>query len=143
MAIERVFVKGAPKPLGAYSHAVVVDGRYILTAGLSGRDPRTNKVPGVVVNEKGERVSYDIRLEARACFQNLLDIVVAAGGSVESIVEVEVFLTDMKDFGAYNEVFSEFFSEYPPARTTVGVSSLPGPLAIEIKAVALRGEPIP
>lgn len=140
MGIERFFVEGAPKPLGAYCHAAVVDERWIVTAGLSARDPKTNRIPGLELSSSGERISYDIRLETRGCLENLKGIIEAAGGGLETVVEVQVFLTDMNDFAAYNEVFAEFFEKNPPARTTVGVSSLPGPLAIEIKALAMRRE---
>lgn len=136
--LERVFVEGAPRPLGAYCHAAVVDGHFIVTAGLSARDPKTNRVPGLELGASGERLSYDIKAETRGCLENLKQIVETAGGGLETVVEVQVFLTDMRDFAAYNEVFAEYFQRNPPARTTVGVSSLPGPLAIEIKALALR-----
>lgn len=138
MPIERCLIAGAPKPLGAYCHAVIWDERLILTAGLSARDPQTGQVPGLSLSASGQRLAYDIRLETRACLNNLKIVLEGAGGGLDSVLEIQVFLTDMKDFAAYNAVFSEFFEGHPPARTTVGVSALPGPLAIEIKAVAAR-----
>jgi len=95
MSIERCFVEGAPKPLGAYCHAAVLNNRLIVTAGLSARDPKTNQVPGLKLNEDGERISYDIRAETRSCLENLKMILEAAGGGLETVLEVQVFLTDM------------------------------------------------
>lgn len=138
MGLERFRVSGAPFALGTYSHAVVVDGKLIYTAGLSGRDPKTNLVPGVKLNERGERVAYDMTLETRACLENLKTVIEGAGGSMKDIIEVSVYLTDMRDFEAYNKVFAEYFQGEPPSRTTVGVSTLPGPLAIEMKAVGYK-----
>jgi 2-aminomuconate deaminase len=130
-------VVGAPKPLGSYSHAIAY-GDFLFLSGIASRDPITNQVPGLKM-EEGKRVSYDIRAETRGTLENIRHILQAAGSGLERILDIQVYLTDMKDFGAYNEVFSDFFSEHKPTRTTVAVLGLPGDIAIEMKVVAAAG----
>ncbi len=137
MKLELINDKNAPTPLGAYSHAAVY-GDLVFTAGIAGRDPKTNGVPGLKLDENGKKIAYDIRAETRSTLLNLQSTLEAAGSDLDHVVEVNTYLLDMKDFGAYNEVYSEFFSKHKPARTTIGVASLPGNISIEIKMVAVR-----
>lgn len=135
--IERIRVNGAPSALGNYSHATAYRD-LIFVSGIASRDPLTNQVPGLKLGSDGKKISYDIRLETRATLENIRTILTAAHSDLDHVLEVNVFLTDMKDFAAYNEVFAEFFPKYHPARTTLGVASLPGNIAIEMKVVAAR-----
>lgn len=140
MKIERIVVDKAPKALGAYSHATCFNDSLIYTAGLSARDPKTNQIPGVELDATGKKISYDIALETKGCIENLKLVLEGSGSSLRDVLEVTVYLINMKDFDNYNKVFQEYFSECPPARTTVAVAELPakGMLAIEMKAVAVR-----
>lgn len=135
--IEKINCARAPGALGCYSHAVAY-GDLVFLSGIASRDPVTNDVPGLRLGPSGEKLSYDIRAETRGTLENIRSILAAAGSSLEGVLEITVFLTDMKDFAAYNEVFAEYFSSLRPARTTVGVASLPGKIAIEMKAVAVK-----
>lgn len=112
----------APRPLGVYSQAIVVDG-LVFVAGQGPINPKTNEM------ELGE-----IRSEVRRTLRNLQAILDAAGSSLRDIVRIGVFLADLNDFAAMNEVFKEFFPESPPARTTVGVQ-LPK-IKVEIDCIA-------
>lgn len=107
---------------------------------LSGVGPRTRgskEIPGVELNYAGEIVSYDIETQCRSVFQNVRYIVEDAGSSWENIIDVTVFLTNMKaDFAVYNRIYAEYFAENRPCRTTVEISSLPTPIAIELKVIA-------
>lgn len=132
----RVTSTRAPKPVGAYPHARRI-GSMLFLSGIGPRDPVTNEVPGNVMDDNGKLVSYDLEQQARAVIANLERVLEEAGSSVEKLVDVTVFLTDMeKDFQTFNDVWAERFGADPPARTTVGVDSLPTPIAIEFKAIA-------
>ncbi len=137
---QRIDTKSAPRPLGAYAHAARA-GQLLFISGQGARDPATGRERGVVLDGNGRMTSYDIREQTRAAIANLEAVVRAAGGTLENIVDVTVFLLNMADFAAYNEVYAEAFGCHRPARTTVGAASLPGNNAIEVKAVAcLRDE---
>lgn len=136
MEINYIQCKDAPKPLGNYSHAIGY-GNLVFVSGIASRDFVTDQVPGLKM-EAGKKVFYDIRLETRATLENIRKILEDAGSKMEDILDVSVFLLDMKDFGAYNEVYTEYFSKHRPARTTVAVSGLPGNIAIEMKVTARR-----
>ena len=126
----------APRPVGLYPHARRV-GNLLFLSGLGPRDPATNQVPGNVVDAQGRVVSHDIRAQCHAVFRNVKAVLTDAGAAWEDVVDVTVFLTDMeRDFAAYNEVYAEYFSTNRPTRTTVGVSKLPTPIAIELKVIA-------
>lgn len=112
----------APRPRGPYSQAIVADG-FVFVAGQASANPITNEL------ELG-----DIRSETRRTLQNIRLILEAAGSSLKDVVRVGVFLSDMADFAAMNEIYKEFFTDDPPARTTVGVQ-LPK-IKVEIDCVA-------
>ena len=135
--IEYLNSKAAPKPLGNYSHAIAF-GELVFVSGIAARDFKTDTIPGLKLDAAGKRLSYDIRLETKATLENIRTILEDAGSSLDDVLDVTTYLTCMKDFGAYNEVYSEFFSDHRPARTTVEVSGLPGNIAIEMKVVARR-----
>ena len=126
----------APEPVGLYPHARRV-GNLLFLSGVGPRERGTKKIPGVELNEAGEIVSYDIETQCRSVFQNVRYIVEDAGSSWDKIVDVTVFLTNMKDdFATYNRVYAEYFADNLPCRTTVEVNKLPTPIAIELKVIA-------
>jgi 2-aminomuconate deaminase len=135
--LELIHCPEAPPALGNYSHAVAV-GQLVFVSGMAGRNPETDRIPGLVLAEDGTRKSYDIRAETRATLENIRRVLVSAQSSLDKVVEVNTYLLNMKDFAAYNEVYAEFFNNHRPARTTLAVSGLPGNISIEIKVVALR-----
>jgi 2-aminomuconate deaminase len=137
MKIDLVNAEGVPFALGAYSHAACY-GDFVFTAGIAARDAKTNTVPGLKLDADGKKVGYDIRLETRGTLENLRRTLEACGSDLEHVLEVNTYLLDMKDFGGYNEVYTEFFPKHKPARTTVGVASLPGQISIEMKITAVR-----
>jgi 2-aminomuconate deaminase len=107
---------------------------------LSGVGPRergTKKIPGVELDESGNIVSYDIETQCRSVFNNVRTIVEESGSSWDKVIDVTVFLTNMKDdFKIYNKVYAEFFADNQPCRTTVEINCLPTPIAIELKVIA-------
>lgn len=126
----------APEPVGLYPHARRV-GDLLFLSGVGPRERGTKKIPGVELNHAGEIVSYDIETQCRSVFQNVRYILEDAGSAWEKIVDVTVFLTNMKDdFAAYNKIYAEYFADNRPCRTTVEISSLPTPIAVELKVIA-------
>jgi 2-aminomuconate deaminase len=133
---EAIDSSRAPEPVGLYPHARRV-GNLLFLSGVGPRERGTKKIPGVELNEGGETVSYDIEAQCRSVFQNVRYILEDAGSGWDNIVDVTVFLTNMKaDFAAYNRLYAEYFADNRPCRTTVEISSLPTPIAIELKVVA-------
>lgn len=112
-------------------------GDLLFLSGVGPRERGIKEIPGVEVNEAGEIVSYDIEAQCRSVFQNVRYILEDAGSSWNNIVDVTVFLTNMKaDFAKYNALYAEYFSDNRPCRTTVEVGALPTPIAIELKVIA-------
>ena len=127
----------APEPVGLYPHARRV-GNMLFLSGVGPRERGSKVIPGVEINDSGEIVSYDIEAQCRSVFQNVRAIVEDAGSSWNNIVDVTVFLTNMKDdFAVYNRIYAEYFADNRPCRTTVEVGSLPTPIAIELKVIAI------
>ena len=126
----------APKPVGLYPHAKRV-GNLLFLSGVGPRKPNSDEIPGVELDEHGNVVSHDIVAQCHSVFENVRIILEEAGSSWENLVDVTVFLTDMKnDFDTYNKVYSDYFMNNQPCRTTVEVSSLPTTIAIELKCIA-------
>ena len=126
----------APKPLGAYSHAIA-SGGLLFVSGQGARNAATGMEAGVVIDKDGKIVSYDIEVQTEAVINNLKTVLESAGLGLKDIVDMTVFLSDMNDFQKYNKVYARHFSfPSPPARTTVQVAALPGRNFIEIKAIA-------
>jgi len=114
----------APRALGPYPHARRV-GNLLFLSGIGPRHPKTEQVPD------------GIEAQTRACIENVKVILEDAGSSLERVVDVTVFLTDLeRDFAAYNRVYGEYFGTIRPTRTTVGVAALPGPISVELKVIA-------
>ena len=127
----------APEPVGLYPHARRV-GNLLFLSGVGPRERGTKAIPGVELSDSGDVLGYDIEAQCRSVFQNVRYILEDAGSSWNSIVDVTVFLTNMKDdFAAYNRLYAEYFSENRPCRTTVEINSLPTPIAIELKVIAV------
>ena len=130
----------APEPVGHYPHARRV-GDLLFLSGVGPRERGSKKIPGVELDANGGIVSYDIETQVRSVFQNVKWILEDSGSSWEKIVDVTVFLTDMqRDFHTYNRIYAEYFKDNQPCRTTVGIDSLPTPIAIELKCIAVVGE---
>ncbi len=128
--------EGAPEPVGLYPHARQV-GELLFLSGVGPRSKGSNAIPGVELDANGNVVSRDIEAQCYSVFENVRKILEDAGSSWDRIVDVTVFLTHMKeDFETYNRVYAEYFSENRPARTTLEISSLPTPIAIELKVIA-------
>lgn len=126
----------ASKPLGAYPHARRV-GDLLFLSGIGSRNPGDNSIPGLELDGDGNILNYDIEAECHAVFANVKAVLEASGSSWEKIVDVTVFLTNMKkDFPVYNKIYGEYFKDVQACRTTVEVKSLPTPIAIEIKVIA-------
>ena len=133
---DRINSSKAPEPVGLYPHARRV-GNLLFLSGVGPRERGTKIIPGVELNEIGEIVSYDIETQVRSVFRNVRYILEDAGSSWDKIVDVTVFLTNMKDdFATYNRIYAEYFADNQPCRTTVEVNKLPTPIAIELKVIA-------
>ncbi|MBM3920637.1 MAG: RidA family protein, partial [Sphingomonadales bacterium] len=114
----------APEPVGLYPHARRV-GNLLFLSGVGPREKGTKKIPGVELDESGNIISYDIETQCRSVFQNVRWILEDAGSKWDNIVDVTVFLTNMKDdFKTYNRLWAEYFAENPPCRTTIEINCL-------------------
>jgi len=126
----------ASKPLGAYPHARRV-GDLLFLSGIGSRNPGDNSIPGLELDDHGNILKYDNEAECHAVFANVKAVLEASGSSWEKIVDVTVFLINMKkDFPVYNRIYNEYFKDVQACRTTVEVKSLPTPIAIELKIIA-------
>ncbi|MEJ8800943.1 RidA family protein [Pontibacter sp. H249] len=126
----------APEPVGLYPHARRV-GNLLFLSGVGPRERGTKKIPGVELDENGNILSYDIEQQCHSVFQNVRYILEDAGSSWDNLVDVTVFLTNMKDdFTTYNKLYAEYFKDNQPCRTTVEINKLPTPIAIELKCIA-------
>ena len=132
----------APEPVGAFPHAKRV-GNLLFLSGIGPRVRGSKEIPGVTLDEHGAIANYDIETQTRAVFENVRLVLEDAGASWNNIVDVTVFLTNMKDdFPTYNRIYPEYFAgagKPNPTRTTVEVGALPTPIAIELKVIAAVG----
>lgn len=126
----------APEPVGLYPHARRV-GNLLFLSGVGPRKRGSREIPGVTLDAQGNLVAHDIEAQCHSVFENVRLILEDAGSSWDKLVDVTVFLTDMKnDFAAYNRLYAEYFRDNQPCRTTVEVTALPTPIAIELKCIA-------
>jgi len=133
---DKIISLQAPEPVGPYPHARRV-GNLLFLSGIGPRERGSKKIPGVELDEQGHIVSYDIATQCHAVFRNIKYILEEAGSSWDNIVDVTVFLTNMKaDFQSFNRIYAEYFKTNQPSRTTVEVNRLPTPIAIELKVIA-------
>lgn len=126
----------APEPVGAYPHARR-EGEFLFLSGVGPRQRGSKKIPGVELDGDGEILSYDVETQTRSVIENVKTILEASGSSLDKVIDVQVFLTNMKkDFPVFNRVYAEYFKEIQATRTTVEVGALPTPIAVEFKVVA-------
>ncbi|MCY1044471.1 RidA family protein [Corallococcus sp. bb12-1] len=137
---ERIDSKKAPEPVGLYPHARRV-GNLLFLSGVGPRERGSKAIPGVELDAGGNIVSYDIETQCHSVFRNVRYILEDAGSSWDRLVDVTVYLTDMKkDFPTYNRLWAEYFKDDPPCRTTLEINRLPTPIAIELKCIATIGD---
>lgn len=133
---EVIRTSSAPAPVGAYPHARRV-GNLLFLSGVGPRQPGNNAIPGNVLDAHGTLVDYDIEAQCRQVFANVRAVLEASGARWGDLVDVTVFLTDMqRDFAIYNRIYAECFAGVDACRTTLGITALPTPIAIELKCIA-------
>ena len=131
-----ISASGAPAPVGAYPHARRV-GELLFLSGIGPRPVGGGPIPGVTLNEDGEVETYDIEAQCHAVFTNVRTVLHSADADWTDLVDITVFLTDIRrDFETYNRIYAEYFDSDGPCRTTVEVTRLPTPIAIELKCIA-------
>jgi 2-aminomuconate deaminase len=138
--MERIDAQGAPKPVGLYPHARKV-GDLLFLSGvgprISGSDATDSGVPGLELDKNGNFKEFDFEAQCHSVFKNVRTILEESGSSWDKLVDVTVFLVDMKrDFQTYNRIYAEYFKDNQPCRTTVAINALPTPIAIELKCIA-------
>jgi 2-aminomuconate deaminase len=134
--MTKIYSSRAAEPVGLYPHARRV-GNLLFLSGIGPREKGTDKIPGVELDENGNVISYDIEKQCHSVFRNIRYILEEAGSRWENIVDVTVFLTNMKkDFPIFNRIYAEYFKDNQPCRTTIEVNALPTPIAIELKVIA-------
>jgi len=137
---NRISTKKAPKPVGLYPHARKV-GDLLFLSGvgprIAGSDDIDSVVPGLTLDKNGNFIEFDFEKQCRSVFDNVRIILEESGSSWGQLVDVTVFLVNMKrDFHVYNKIYAEYFKDNLPCRTTVEINSLPTPIAIELKCIA-------
>ncbi len=137
---KRINADKAPKPVGLYPHARKV-GNLLFLSGVgprtSGSDEFDSGVPGLKLDHNGNFEAFDFEAQVHSVFNNVKAVLEASGSSWDKLVDVTVFLVDMKrDFKTFNRIYAEYFKENQPCRTTVEINSLPTPIAIELKCIA-------
>jgi len=136
MSNQIINTDNASKPLGAYPHARRA-GNLLFLSGIGPRNPKDNSIPGLELDKDGNILKYDIEAQTHAVFANVKAVLEASGSSWNKMIDVTVFLTNMKkDFPVYNKIYGEYFKDVQACRTTVEVKSLPTPIAIELKVIA-------
>lgn len=138
-AAQTIVSRSAAEPVGAYAHARRV-GPLLFLAGMGPRKRGSKEIPGVTLDAAGNIASYDIEAQVRSTFENVRLVLEESGSNWNSIVDVTVFLTDMKkDFATFNRLWAEYFKTNQPTRTTVQINALPTPIAFEVKVIATVG----
>ena len=133
---DRIDADKAPEPVGLYPHARKF-GNLLFLSGVGPRKRGSKDIPGVKLNADGTIQSYDIEAQCHSVFTNVRLVLEASGSSWEKLIDVTVFLTNMKDdFNTYNKIYAEYFKDNMPCRTTVEINALPTPIAIELKCIA-------
>ena len=134
---KKISTDKAPKPVGMYPHARRA-GNLLFLSGIGPREAGSNNIPGNAYDEKGDLVKYDIAAQCHSVFKNVRTVLEESGSNWNQLIDVTVFLTNMKDdFATYNKLYAEYFADNQPCRTTVEIKSLPTPIAIELKCIAL------
>lgn len=137
MSSTQINASNAPKPVGLYPHARRA-GNLLFLSGIGPRDPETDGVPGLTRSPSGNYTEFDFEAQVRSVFNNVRAVLEACDAHWEDLVDVTVFLVNMeRDFHTFNRIYAEYFKDNQPCRTTVGIDSLPTPIAIELKCVAV------
>ena len=137
---EAINTPNAPPPVGSYPHARKV-GDLLFLSGVGPRKPGTTDIPGVYKDAMNTVLSYDIQIQVESVIENVKNILLAAGSSLEQVVDVQVFLTDMKkDFAKFNDTYTKYFAKIQATRTTIQVGALPTPIHVEFKVIASVGK---
>ena len=136
----KISTNKAPKPVGLYPHARKV-GNLLFLSGVgprkAGSDETDSFVPGLELDKNGNFLKFDFEAQCRSVFDNVRTILEESGSSWDNLVDVQVFLVNMKrDFHTYNKIYAEYFKDIQPCRTTIEISALPTPIAIELKCIA-------
>ena len=134
--MSKIESQNAPEPVGLYPHARQV-GNFLFLSGIGPREKGKKEIPGVKLDQDGNIISYEIEIQCHSVFKNVRTVLEDAGSNWKNLVDVTVFLTNMKeDFEIYNRIYAEYFKDNQPCRTTIEISSLPTPIAIELKCIA-------
>lgn len=134
---EIISTQKAPAPVGAYPHARKA-GNLLFLSGIGPRTPVTNLIPGLEQDKNGNFIAFDFEAQCRSVFDNVKIVLEESGSCWENLIDVTVFLVNMKrDFHMYNKLYAEYFTNAQPCRTTVEINSLPTPIAIELKCIAI------
>lgn len=144
MSNDRIHASDAPKPVGLYPHSRKV-GNLLFLSGVgprvAGSDANDSGVPGLKLDHNGNFLEFDFEAQVHSVFENVRKILEASGATWNDLVDVQVFLVNMKrDFNTFNRIYAEYFKQNQPCRTTVEINSLPTPIAIELKCVAALPE---
>jgi 2-aminomuconate deaminase len=137
-----IYSDNAPEPVGPYPHARKV-GNLLFLSGVGPRKKGSKEIPGVTLDENRTIISYNIEEQCHSVFQNVKFVLESSGAKWENLVDVTVFLTNMKkDFPIFNKIYGEYFPDKAtqPCRTTVEVNALPTPIAIELKCIAVLSQ---
>ena len=136
MAENIINTENAPKPVGLYPHARKA-GNLLFLSGIGPRETGTDNIPGLELDKNGNFKSFDFEAQVHSVFKNVKAVLEASGSSWDKLIDVTVFLVNMKrDFHTYNRIYAEYFKDNQPCRTTVEITSLPTPIAIELKCIA-------
>ena len=134
--MSKIESQNAPEPVGLYPHARQV-GNFLFLSGIGPREKGKKEIPGVKLDDDGNIISYDIEIQCHSVFKNVRTVLEDSGSNWKNLVDVTVFLTNMKDdFEIYNRIYAEYFKDNQPCRTTIEINSLPTPIAIELKCIA-------
>ena len=134
--MSKIESQNAPEPVGLYPHARQV-GNFLFLSGIGPREKGEKEIPGVKLDQDGNIISYEIEIQCHSVFKNVRTVLEDAGLNWKNLVDVTVFLTNMKDdFEIYNRIYAEYFRDNQPCRTTIEINSLPTPIAIELKCIA-------
>ena len=135
--MSKIESQNAPEPVGLYPHARQI-GNFLFLSGIGPRERGKKEIPGVELDQNGNIISYDIAVQCHSVFKNVRTVLEDAGSNWNNLVDVTVFLTNMKDdFKIYNRIYAEYFKDNQPCRTTLEICSLPTPIAIELKCTAI------
>ncbi len=136
MENKKISTDKAPKPVGLYPHSRKV-GNLLFLSGIGPREAGTDNIPGLSFDKFGNYATFDFEAQCRSVFENVRIVLEESGSSWNNLVDVTVFLTNMKrDFQTYNKLYAEYFKDAQPCRTTVEINSLTSPICIELKCIA-------